>query len=118
SLQCNSVSHALSSSPRSLRARSPLRRFPRGLIGSPPPTCAANTGTLQCCDSTQATSNPVVQLLLGLLGIQVPGVLQNLLVGVTCSVQVVGGSCASQSACCVDNTFNGLVNLGCTNVNL
>ncbi|KAJ7673480.1 hypothetical protein B0H17DRAFT_1140942 [Mycena rosella] len=86
--------------------------------GSPSPTCTANTGTLQCCDTTEATSNPVLQVLLGLLGIQVPGVLQNLLVGVSCSVQVVGGSCASQSACCVDNTFNGLVNLGCTNINL
>ncbi|KAJ7645843.1 hypothetical protein B0H17DRAFT_1148279 [Mycena rosella] len=85
---------------------------------SPPPTCAANTGTLQCCDTTEATSNPVLQVLLGLLGIQVPGVLQNLLVGVTCSVQVVGGSCASQSACCVGDSFSGLVNLGCTNVNL
>ncbi|KAJ7699560.1 hypothetical protein B0H17DRAFT_1196183 [Mycena rosella] len=84
---------------------------------SPPPACAANTGTLQCCSTTEATSNPVVQAFLGLLGIQVPGPLQNLLVGVACNAQVVGEACDSQAACCVDDSFNATsLNFGCTNI--
>ncbi|KAF8806916.1 type 1 hydrophobin [Phlegmacium glaucopus] len=54
-----------------------------------------NSGSLQCCDSTST---------------------------VTCSpltvVGVSGTSCNDQAVCCTNNSFNGVVALGCTPINL
>ncbi|KAF8810457.1 hydrophobin [Phlegmacium glaucopus] len=86
----------------------------------PPPTNQCNSGSLQCCNSTSTASNPVTSLLLGLLGINVGSVTG--LVGLTCSpltiIGVSGTSCNQQAVCCTNNTFNGLVALGCTPINL
>ncbi|KAF9007185.1 hydrophobin-315 [Cyathus striatus] len=81
-------------------------------------TCT--TGSLQCCNSVQSASNSAVSKLLGLLGIDVSSV--TALVGVTCSpisvVGVGGNSCTAQPACCTNNSFNGVVALGCTPINI
>ncbi|KAF4618941.1 hypothetical protein D9613_010139 [Agrocybe pediades] len=86
----------------------------------PPPVNVCDTGSLQCCQSTQsATSQPVASLL-GLLGIALGSVTG--LVGLTCSpitaIGVSGNSCSAQPVCCSNNSFNGIVALGCTPVNV
>ncbi|PPQ73245.1 hypothetical protein CVT26_015055 [Gymnopilus dilepis] len=78
------------------------------------------TGTLQCCNSVQKGNNSTVALLFGLLGVVNPD--PNGLVGVTCSplsvIGVGGSSCSAQPVCCTGNSFNGLLVLGCTPVNI
>ncbi|KAH7919098.1 fungal hydrophobin [Leucogyrophana mollusca] len=88
-------------------------------------TNSCNTGSASCCDSTSQASSLTQQQagILGGLGIAV-GSLTGL-VGFSCSSLTVIGTSTSCSAnqepvCCTDNTFNGVVNLGCSplNVNL
>ncbi|KAF9478418.1 fungal hydrophobin [Pholiota conissans] len=85
-----------------------------------PPTNQCNTGSLQCCASTSTASTPSTAALLGLLGVVVGSVTG--LVGVTCSpITVIGASgtsCSEQPVCCTNNSFNGVVALGCTPINL
>ncbi|TFK37336.1 hydrophobin [Crucibulum laeve] len=82
----------------------------------------SSTGDLQCCNSTQDSQNlsSTVLGLCGLLGIDVSSL--TALVGVTCSpitaIGVGGNSCNSQAVCCSNNTFNGVVAIGCTPVNI
>ncbi|KAG7439268.1 fungal hydrophobin, partial [Guyanagaster necrorhizus] len=79
-----------------------------------------STGTVQCCDSVQSPSSNVVQTLLGLLGIPIGDVTAN--VGVTCSpisvIGVGGNSCSAQTVCCENNSFNGVIALGCSPINI
>ncbi|PPR04694.1 hypothetical protein CVT26_015019 [Gymnopilus dilepis] len=86
----------------------------------PPPANQCTTGSLECCSSTGTASDPVISTLLGLLGIDVSDI--TALVGVTCSpITVIGTgstSCSEQPVCCTDNSFNGVVALGCTPINL
>ncbi|KAF9484820.1 hydrophobin-315 [Pholiota conissans] len=86
--------------------------------GSPSNQC--NTGSLQCCASTGKATDPAISTLLGSLGIVVQDV--TALVGVTCSpITVIGASgtsCSEQSVCCTNNSFNGVVALGCTPINI
>ncbi|KAF9461136.1 fungal hydrophobin-domain-containing protein [Collybia nuda] len=86
------------------------------------PASQCNTGNLSCCNSSQesdALTGPVASLL-QLLGISL-GSLTGV-VGVTCSpLTIVGGggsSCTAQPVCCSDNSFHGIVALGCSPVNL
>ncbi|TFK33650.1 fungal hydrophobin-domain-containing protein [Crucibulum laeve] len=91
---------------------------------TPPTTPASqcNTGDLQCCNSTEDSSNLSEGLLgtLGGLGINVSSITG--LVGATCSpitaIGIGGNSCNSQAVCCSNNSFNGLVAIGCTPVNI
>ncbi|KAF8204755.1 hydrophobin-315 [Pholiota molesta] len=96
-----------------LAAANPLRRD-----SSPSNQC--NTGSLQCCNSVQSATSPSIATLLGLLGVVVQGITGQ--VGVTCSpITVIGASgtsCSEQPVCCTDNSFNGVVALGCTPINL
>ncbi|EGO03363.1 hypothetical protein SERLA73DRAFT_45878, partial [Serpula lacrymans var. lacrymans S7.3] len=86
------------------------------------PASQCNTGPVQCCDSVQAVGfAPAVTTLLGLLGIVLSSV--DVLVGLTCSpLSVVGvgsgATCSAEPVCCEDNSFNGLISLGCSPVNL
>ena len=53
-----------------------------------------NTGPIQCCDSVEPVSDPVVATLLGLLGINVGDVTG--LVGITCSpITLIGAGSSS-----------------------
>ncbi|KAK0205203.1 hydrophobin-251 [Desarmillaria ectypa] len=78
------------------------------------------TGAVQCCQSVQSATSTPVSTLLGLLGV----VLGNLGVdvGITCSpisvIGVGGNSCSAQTVCCEDNSFNGLIAIGCTPINI
>ncbi|KAF9007109.1 fungal hydrophobin-domain-containing protein [Cyathus striatus] len=88
--------------------------------GTPIPASQCTTGNLQCCNSTGTAKNSAISTLLGLLGIVISDI--TALVGVTCSpisvIGVGGNSCTAQPVCCTNNSFNGVVALGCTPVNL
>ncbi|KAF5361411.1 hypothetical protein D9758_006236 [Tetrapyrgos nigripes] len=63
--------------------------------------------------------NDLVSGLLGLLGIVVGDITAS--IGLTCSpitVGVAGNSCTAQPVCCENNSFNGVVALGCTPINI
>ncbi|KAF8976138.1 hypothetical protein BDQ17DRAFT_1395174 [Cyathus striatus] len=79
--------------------------------GTPIPASQCTTGNLQCCNSTGTAKNSAISTLLGLLGIVISDI--TALVGVTCSP-----SLTTQPVCCTNNSFNGVVALGCTPVNL
>ncbi|KAF6749982.1 fungal hydrophobin [Ephemerocybe angulata] len=87
---------------------------------APIPASQCNTGPIQCCNSLQAANTPAVSTLLGLLGIVVQPI--TALVGLTCSpisiIGLPGNSCSAQPVCCTNNSFNGLVAIGCTPVNI
>ncbi|KJA19754.1 hypothetical protein HYPSUDRAFT_143333 [Hypholoma sublateritium FD-334 SS-4] len=79
-----------------------------------------NTGSAQCCQSVQQSDSASLSGLLSLLGIVLQGLA--IPVGVTCSpitvVGVSGTSCIAQPVCCTNNSFNGIVALGCTPINV
>ncbi|KAF9448228.1 fungal hydrophobin [Macrolepiota fuliginosa MF-IS2] len=88
--------------------------------GAPAPASQCNTGPIQCCDSVQAANSPAASKLLALLGVVVQDV--SVLVGITCTPITVigagGNSCSAQPVCCENNSFNGVVAIGCSPVNL
>ncbi|PIL35284.1 hypothetical protein GSI_02009 [Ganoderma sinense ZZ0214-1] len=91
---------------------SPARRSQPS--GSPGSTCS--TGPVQCCNKVGTASDPIVSLLLGLLGIVLGD--PSVLVGVTCSpITVIGvggsNSCSAQTVCCENNSHGGLISIGC-----
>ncbi|KAF5320996.1 hypothetical protein D9619_001643 [Psilocybe cf. subviscida] len=77
-------------------------------------------GTINCCNSTQNSTALNLGTLSSLLGIQLPNI--GALIGLTCSsvalLSALGQQCASQQVCCTNNSFNGLIALGCTAINL
>ncbi|KAK0200379.1 hydrophobin-251 [Desarmillaria ectypa] len=82
---------------------------------------ACTTGEVQCCDSVQNSgSNGLATTLLGLLGVVVGSV--GVDVGITCSplsvIGVGGNSCSAQTVCCANNSFNGVIAVGCTPLNV
>ncbi|KAK7472101.1 hypothetical protein VKT23_000220 [Stygiomarasmius scandens] len=84
------------------------------------PASQCNTGPIQCCNSVQTAGSLAASTLLGLLGVVVQDL--NLPIGITCSpISVVGtggNSCNAQPVCCEDNSFNGVIAIGCTPVNI
>ncbi|KAF8985269.1 fungal hydrophobin-domain-containing protein [Cyathus striatus] len=78
------------------------------------------TGSLQCCQSTGTASSSSIASLLAIVGVAVQDVTG--LVGVTCSaisgVGVGGDSCTAQPVCCTNNSFNGVIALGCSPINI
>ncbi|KAF8985268.1 fungal hydrophobin-domain-containing protein [Cyathus striatus] len=88
--------------------------------GNPIPASQCTTGDLQCCQNSGSSTDSAISSALSLLGIVVQDV--NALIGVTCSpISVIGAggnSCTAQPVCCTDNSFNGLIALGCTPINL
>ncbi|KAK0200382.1 hydrophobin 2 [Desarmillaria ectypa] len=79
-----------------------------------------STGTVQCCQQVESADSNIVSTLSGLLGIALGAL--GLDVGITCSpisvIGVGGNSCSAQTVCCSGNTFNGLIALGCTPINI
>ncbi|KAF5348028.1 hypothetical protein D9758_010050 [Tetrapyrgos nigripes] len=79
-----------------------------------------NTGPIQCCNSVQSSNTGLVSGLLGLLGVVLGGVTAQ--VGVTCTpITVIGGggnSCTAQPVCCENNSFNGIIAIGCSPINI
>ncbi|KAF8910249.1 hypothetical protein CPB85DRAFT_1435340 [Mucidula mucida] len=82
---------------------------------------ACQTGSNQCCNKVDTVQNlgsagalsgmtGLLQLILSLL----PGATN---IGLDC-LPVLGGSCNQQNVCCENNSFNGLVAIGCNNMGL
>ncbi|KAF8156005.1 fungal hydrophobin-domain-containing protein [Crassisporium funariophilum] len=97
-----------------------------GAVALPSPQTAApnvsqcNTGAVTCCNSLQSARTNSYAQALSLLGV-ITGPLTGQL-GVTCSAPTVigasGASCTNQAVCCNGNTFNGIITLGCSPVNV
>ncbi|KAF4335361.1 hydrophobin [Fusarium beomiforme] len=66
--------------------------------------------TLQCCNTVGTATDPVISLLLGLLGIVVRD--QTTLLGATCSPLGNPAPCAATPLCCNDNSHGGLIAIG------
>ncbi|KAJ2919439.1 hypothetical protein MD484_g1006, partial [Candolleomyces efflorescens] len=82
-----------------------------------------NGGTVQCCNEyhEKETEDESVKGLLSLLHINLDGV--EGMIGMNCSpVSAVaignGASCSTQQVCCQDNKYNGLINVGCSPINI
>ncbi|KAF8886005.1 fungal hydrophobin-domain-containing protein [Infundibulicybe gibba] len=79
-----------------------------------------NTGPIQCCNQVQSASTTALASLAGLLGISLGSITG--LVGLSCSpisVAGIGGnSCSAQPVCCTNNSFSGVLALGCSPINL
>ncbi|KAF8055412.1 hydrophobin-251 [Lyophyllum atratum] len=73
-----------------------------------------------CCNSVQNADDKSVAGILGFLGVAVQGLTGQ--VGLTCNpisgIGIGGNSCASQPVCCTDNSFNGVIALGCSPINV
>ncbi|KAK7470374.1 hypothetical protein VKT23_001801 [Stygiomarasmius scandens] len=84
------------------------------------PASQCNTAPVQCCNTVGKASDPAIAKELGIIGVVVQDV--NALVGVTCTpisvIGVGGNSCSANPVCCENNSFNGLVALGCVPVDL
>ncbi|KAG6835096.1 hypothetical protein H0H93_004873 [Arthromyces matolae] len=70
---------------------------------------------------SQSSSSVVQNLLPGLLGIAIGAL--NIPVGLDCDpvgvlVGITGVDCSAQTVCCEDNTFNGVIAIGCVPINL
>ncbi|KAF5348086.1 hypothetical protein D9758_010065 [Tetrapyrgos nigripes] len=89
-------------------------------VATDAPASQCNTGGLQCCNSVQTTPTSLVSTILGLLGIVLGSA--DVPIGVTCNpisvIGIGGNSCTAQPVCCTNNSFNGIVALGCSPVNL
>ncbi|KAF6756263.1 fungal hydrophobin-domain-containing protein [Ephemerocybe angulata] len=104
----------------------PTSTHPTPSTSTPPtptptiPTSQCNTGPVQCCDSVQEANSSSLTAIFALLGINASDVTG--LVGVTCSpitiIGLPGNSCSAQPVCCTNNTFNGIIAIGCTPVNI
>ncbi|KAF9477852.1 hydrophobin [Pholiota conissans] len=82
---------------------------------------SCNTGPVQCCNSFTESDAPVISALLALVGVKAGDVTGQ--VGLQCSPLTVvglgsGSSCTSQPVCCENNSFNGVVAVGCSPINL
>jgi len=85
-----------------------------------PGSQACSTGPVQCCNQVHKKDSSEFALFHGLLPIGLQDVTGSL--ALDCSplsvVGLGGNSCSAQTVCCQDNTFNGLINVGCTPINL
>ncbi|EIW52193.1 hydrophobin [Trametes versicolor FP-101664 SS1] len=87
-------------------------------VATPAPAADAScsTGALQCCQSVEPAGSEAVAPILAGLGVVVQDL--NIPVGVTCTAITVvgvgsGSSCSENTVCCDDNSFGGLVSIGC-----
>ncbi|KAL1742957.1 Sc3 protein [Schizophyllum fasciatum] len=94
-------------------------------VTAPPTTTtitgnSCSSGPVQCCNQVTSANNQSASLLLGLLGIVLQDL--NVLIGISCTpISVLGGGdneCTSQTVCCENNSFNGLINIGCAPINI
>ncbi|TBU28465.1 fungal hydrophobin-domain-containing protein [Dichomitus squalens] len=74
-----------------------------------------NTGSIQCCEDTTATNSPTGSAIITLLGL----VLESTgdLLAINCSPintgSVDGSTCSQTPVCCDNQSYGGLVNIGC-----
>ncbi|KAL1743845.1 hydrophobin [Schizophyllum fasciatum] len=91
------------------------------LVAATGQPASCSTGTVWCCNNTTTTDDASIQGLLAAVGAQVGGITGK--VGLTCSPITAigvgsGAQCSAQSVCCSNVYQNGLVNVGCTPINI
>ncbi|KAH7928350.1 fungal hydrophobin [Leucogyrophana mollusca] len=101
------------------RRATPASRARRSSPSGTPSQC--NTGSIQCCNSTYDAKSTEASGLLGLLGLDLGSITG--LVGVGCSSTTIvgagaGSDCNQEPVCCSDNSYNGLINIGCSPINI
>ncbi|TFY58305.1 hypothetical protein EVJ58_g6502 [Rhodofomes roseus] len=91
--------------------------------GAPEPTESSsagscNSGPVQCCKTTESSGNlsDGTTSLLGVLGINVSDLAND--IGLNCASLVGGATCSSKTVCCQNNTFNGLIAIGCVPIDI
>ncbi|KAH7912637.1 hydrophobin [Hygrophoropsis aurantiaca] len=80
-----------------------------------------NTGGIQCCNQTQTSQQAQASGLLGLLGLNLGDIGAGIAAGCSpISAVGLGSGCQAnqEPVCCTGNTFNGLINIGCSPVNV
>ncbi|KAF8958716.1 hydrophobin, partial [Flammula alnicola] len=82
---------------------------------------SCNTGPVQCCNQLMDSKSEQATLLASLIGLDLGAITGQ--VGAQCSPITAigvgsGASCSSQPVCCSNNSFNGLIAVGCSPVNL
>ncbi|PPQ77825.1 hypothetical protein CVT25_015319 [Psilocybe cyanescens] len=81
---------------------------------------SCNTGPVQCCNQMFDSNTEQANFLLALVGAVVGPITGQ--IGANCSpisaIGIAGNSCTQQPVCCANNDFNGLVNIGCTPINV
>ncbi|KAG2364775.1 hypothetical protein BDR07DRAFT_1607878 [Suillus spraguei] len=80
-----------------------------------------NTGTISCCDSTYAYGSPSLTKITSGLGITLDPF--EGLAGYDCSpISVIGAGsgsvCTQQPVCCSGNTYYGIINIGCSPIDI
>ncbi|ESK90048.1 hydrophobin 1 [Moniliophthora roreri MCA 2997] len=84
------------------------------------PASSCNTGPIQCCNTVTTAYDPTAAELFKLLGIVIFN--PNILVGLTCNpitvIGIGGSECSSSLVCCENNSFGGVVSIGCVPVDL
>ncbi|KAI8977841.1 fungal hydrophobin-domain-containing protein [Trametes punicea] len=75
-----------------------------------------NTGPVQCCNSVVDSNDESATSVMKSLGISLSDVTGS--VGLTCTPITVlgglaGGKCSSTPVCCKNNSYGGLINIGC-----
>ncbi|KDQ50477.1 hypothetical protein JAAARDRAFT_199882 [Jaapia argillacea MUCL 33604] len=85
------------------------------------PASSCTTGPIQCCNSVESASSPAAAGILASLGVVVQDV--TALVGLTCSPITAigvgsGSSCSASPVCCTDNSYGGLISIGCVPITL
>ncbi|KAF8916197.1 hydrophobin-251 [Mucidula mucida] len=78
------------------------------------------TGPIQCCDTTTTATDPLVSVILSLLGIVLPDL--TAIIGINCSpltiIGVGGSECSANPVCCENNSVGGLISIGCIPINI
>jgi len=89
-------------------------------LAVPAPANQCNTGSAQCCNSVQSANSTEVTNILGPLGVVLGDLTAQ--VGLQCSplsiLSTGGNTCDQQPVCCTGNNIKGLVNLGCSPLNV
>ncbi|KDQ62777.1 hypothetical protein JAAARDRAFT_87356, partial [Jaapia argillacea MUCL 33604] len=85
------------------------------------PASSCTTGPIQCCNTVESASSPAAAGILASIGVVVQDV--TALVGLTCSPITAigvgsGSSCSASPVCCTDNSWGGLISIGCVPVTL
>ncbi|KAJ8519756.1 hypothetical protein ONZ45_g3369 [Pleurotus djamor] len=78
------------------------------------PQCS--TGTINCCNSVQDVKSAKGSLIAALLSLDVAELTGA--IGLGCTALVGGAQCTQQTVCCEGDKFSGLVNVGCTPINV
>ncbi|KAG1758286.1 fungal hydrophobin [Suillus occidentalis] len=82
-----------------------------------------NTGEISCCNNSTSYESSAAQKAFDQVGLVDVEAVVGAFVGLECSgISVVGTSSGCEAnqepLCCEDNSYNGLVNLGCTPINV